>query len=365
MPYRASLSGIFGSGVQAPTPRQPLVDVGSIVSAISGGIEAHTQRLAMRAQLARQAALDAQTAAHQTFEQQRQSAADARAAELHAQQLETERTNRRLSLAKAVSEGYQPGGQPVDFSGVPGMSGIGADVTGVQTQDTFDPTRGATFRLEQAKYARDRADKVADEERRQAAALELERLRGGFQLRSAQSRGQQGQDGSPMGEQRKFQREQALGDDFRNAAKPFQQVADNIGVIRAAGPAALKGDPQGQMSIIYGFMKLQDPGSTVREGEYASAQNAGSVPEKVRAQYNKVLSGEFLDPSQVQRFLDQTEVQSKAWQQRFAPLRDQYRRRAQAWQVDPENVVYDYFAPVNAGGGAPAKPVSSDNPWRR
>lgn len=58
----------------------------------------------------------------------------------------------------------------------------------------------------------------------------------------------------------------------------------------------------GDMSLIYGFMKMQDPNSTVREGEYASAENARGVPDKLRSMYNKIMSGERLTPEQRTQF---------------------------------------------------------------
>lgn len=61
----------------------------------------------------------------------------------------------------------------------------------------------------------------------------------------------------------------------------------------------------GDMSLIFGFMKMQDPSSTVREGEYASAENARGVPDKFRNLYNKVMTGERLTPEQRAGFKQQ------------------------------------------------------------
>jgi hypothetical protein len=46
-------------------------------------------------------------------------------------------------------------------------------------------------------------------------------------------------------------------------------------------------------------MKILDPGSTVREGEFANAQNSGGVDDRVIALYNSLFAGTRL--SQVQR----------------------------------------------------------------
>lgn len=74
--------------------------------------------------------------------------------------------------------------------------------------------------------------------------------------------------------------------DFGLQTQAYQRVLDS-----AKDPS-----PAGDLALIFNFMKVLDPGSTVREGEFATAQNSGSVPEQVRAQYNKAISGERLVP---------------------------------------------------------------------
>ena len=61
----------------------------------------------------------------------------------------------------------------------------------------------------------------------------------------------------------------------------------------------------GDVSLIYAYMKMLDPGSTVREGEFATAQNAGSVPERISAAYNKALKGERLSDDIRKDFVNQ------------------------------------------------------------
>jgi len=56
--------------------------------------------------------------------------------------------------------------------------------------------------------------------------------------------------------------------------------------------------PAGDISMVYSYMKMVDPGSTVREGEFATAQNAAGIPDRIRNIYNKAASGERLTPSQ-------------------------------------------------------------------
>lgn len=96
----------------------------------------------------------------------------------------------------------------------------------------------------------------------------------------------------------------ALGDDIVRESGEFISQRDSFGRIRASGQ-----DPSaaGDLALIFNYMKLLDPNSVVRESEFANAQNTGSVPQRVWATYNRVLSGERLAPDQRQDFLDRAE----------------------------------------------------------
>ncbi len=64
----------------------------------------------------------------------------------------------------------------------------------------------------------------------------------------------------------------------------------------------LKG-PQ-DIAIVFKFMKALDPESVVREGEFATAANAGGVPVKVSNFYNKILEGQLLTPELRDSFIE-------------------------------------------------------------
>ena len=71
----------------------------------------------------------------------------------------------------------------------------------------------------------------------------------------------------------------------------------------------------GDMSLIFGFMKLLDPGSTVREGEFASAESAAGIPTRIVNAYNRALTGERLSAGQRKEFIDTAGVTFQAQQQ--------------------------------------------------
>lgn len=77
--------------------------------------------------------------------------------------------------------------------------------------------------------------------------------------------------------------------DFRNVTNSTRQI---IGLAKGEGSA------MGDIGLIFSYMKTLDPGSVVREGEQASAQNAAGVPERIRNYYNQLIAGERLSPEQ-------------------------------------------------------------------
>lgn len=60
----------------------------------------------------------------------------------------------------------------------------------------------------------------------------------------------------------------------------------------------------GDIAIIFGFMKALDPQSVVREGEFATAQNAGGVTERFREVYNKIVGGAVLSQELRDSFIE-------------------------------------------------------------
>ena len=68
----------------------------------------------------------------------------------------------------------------------------------------------------------------------------------------------------------------------------------------------------GDLALIFNYMKMLDPGSVVREGEFATAQNTTGVPDRVKNIYNKLIAGERLNPAQRKGFKHQSKGMYKA-----------------------------------------------------
>jgi hypothetical protein len=100
--------------------------------------------------------------------------------------------------------------------------------------------------------------------------------------------------------------------------------------IMSASPTA-----SGDIAIVYGFMKMLDPTSVVRESEFATAANSGGVDSTIINQYNKLKSGQRLTDSQRIAFKNEAARVFQTYQQRQAPIDAYYQGLAQKYGIDP------------------------------
>lgn len=106
------------------------------------------------------------------------------------------------------------------------------------------------------------------------------------------------QDTSKLGmdvDKASFDKANTLRDEYLAGSKDYIAQRDAYGRIveTSQNPTAA-----GDLALIFNYMKLLDPGSTVREGEFATAQNSAGIPQRIQAQYNKVVRGERLAAEQ-------------------------------------------------------------------
>lgn len=142
----------------------------------------------------------------------------------------------------------------------------------------------------------------------------------------------------------------------RDVTKETQKVATAYQKVSAA---AKNPSAAGDLSLIFGYMKMLDPGSTVREGEFANAQNAAGIPDQVRNMYNRASSGERLNPAQRVDFIGQAKNIFEAQLNTQKQIDDRYNLLASQYGVNPKNVVssYDFSIPdtVSTKSAAPAQ----------
>ncbi|MEI6590147.1 MAG: hypothetical protein WCO38_09425 [Verrucomicrobiota bacterium] len=159
------------------------------------------------------------------------------------------------------------------------------------------------------------------------------------------------------GEEKANPQEAGLRSSFFNQAQPHIAISQAYRKIDSAPETAA-----GDMSRIFGYMKILDPGSTVREGEYASAENARGVPSSIQAQYNKVLNGQRLTPQQRTEFTQSAGDIVNSQKQQFESQKKYYSDVASHYKIAPQNIIYDPYADLSIRTTPPKTPKGQVNP---
>lgn len=129
--------------------------------------------------------------------------------------------------------------------------------------------------------------------------------------------------------------EQSLMDKYESdqQTKDYRAVRTAYEKVKTAGTAK---NPTGadDMALIYGFMKILDPGSMVKDTEYNMAQSSGSYGEQAKAFLSKYTTGEKLTPELRSYFVktakDITQAQAIGHEQ----TRNDYRESAKQRGLD-------------------------------
>lgn len=119
----------------------------------------------------------------------------------------------------------------------------------------------------------------------------------------------------------------------RVKADDFMKVSSNYQNIINATPTAA-----GDMNMIFSYMKLLDPSSTVREGEFATAQQTAGLPAQVVNQYNKVVSGTRLGQEQRNQFKNEAKNIYQNSANTFNQQKKYFDELAMSQGIDPQYV---------------------------
>jgi hypothetical protein len=148
---------------------------------------------------------------------------------------------------------------------------------------------------------------------------------------------------------KKFEQEEKLRKEFENRTKVYRELGSTYSNIESSSKA--KTGP-GDIALITGFMKMLDPGSVVRETEFATARDTAGLFDRLANQAQKLTSGQLFTLDSKQR-------------QEYVNLAKQYLDSAQAKAIDDKKalgiVVKNYkLNPENVfGQEAPPLPTSA------
>lgn len=132
--------------------------------------------------------------------------------------------------------------------------------------------------------------------------------------------------------------------EFTKESTPWTQTRDAFERIRASRPSGA-----GDINLLTSFMKMIDPGSVVREGEFATAANAGGIPERIRNTYNSLLRGDRLSDVQRAEFKNQAGALLDVARRRQLQREGDYSGIATRFGARPEDIVRDLLGDYREG----------------
>ena len=168
----------------------------------------------------------------------------------------------------------------------------------------------------------------------------------GFEVRGGQLQPIRGGPQDPSAGENRIRNERELRREYQGATEEYRTVRQAFRKVEAS---LAQGTGIGDVGGIFGVMKIFDPGSTVREGEAATVENSGGVPERFRGLYNRVLSGERLTPQQRAEIVAVGRAQYGTYEQGYQSRVADFTRMAEDYGIDPRNVVGGDEAPAPEG----------------
>ncbi len=122
--------------------------------------------------------------------------------------------------------------------------------------------------------------------------------------------------------------------------------------------------PTNDIALVFSFMRSNDPRSTVREGEYAMAAQAGGLPQKFQAMYEQAKEGQL--PVEARRNMLKTIQTNADAQEQMQVGRDaHFAEQANFYRVKPELITgkkNTTEAPVGSGSSGTKVKSAKDLP---
>jgi hypothetical protein len=164
-----------------------------------------------------------------------------------------------------------------------------------------------------------------------------------------------------LDDDRAFRQANTLRDDYTKATQKQTEAQFQAKQVLNTIPNLNTMNAQQQMAVTYAFMRMLDPGSVVRESEYAMAERSRGVLDQLSNLPEQLRAGKRLTPTQVaqmqqvaQDIITQMDSVVKEKQGYFVDIARRYR-------LDPGNVIPGYMPAAGAPEGA-VRPRGATSP---
>jgi hypothetical protein len=144
-----------------------------------------------------------------------------------------------------------------------------------------------------------------------------------------------------------FEQEEKLRKEYQGRTKVYGELGTTFNNIQSSATA--KTGP-GDIALITGFMKMLDPGSVVRETEFATARDTAGLYTRLENSLKKAESGQFLQPKQREEFVNLAREYYKSAQKKAEEDKKALGVVVKNYRLNAENV----FGPETAATPTPS-----------
>lgn len=140
--------------------------------------------------------------------------------------------------------------------------------------------------------------------------------------------------------EKKLQAENKLRNDLRTRIKPY---IESVSTLQKIKDAAKSGTGAGDIALVTSFMKMLDPGSVVREGEFVTAETSTGKFNQMMNLLNKLQTGQrFKDEKERLQFVNLAESFMQAMEKDAKKARKPFESAVKEYELSPENVFEDF-----------------------
>ena len=165
---------------------------------------------------------------------------------------------------------------------------------------------------------------------------------------------------------KKFEQEEKLRKEYQGRTKVYSELGSTYSNIESSAKA--KTGP-GDVALIIGFMKMLDPGSVVRETEFATARDTAGLYTALENALKKAQNGQFLQSDQRKNFVDLAKQYLDSAQAKAIDDKKALGIVVKNYKLNPENVFGQEAPPLptsaTVGGQTYTRPPGfTDTQWR-
>jgi hypothetical protein len=139
-----------------------------------------------------------------------------------------------------------------------------------------------------------------------------------------------------------FAQEEKIRKEWQGRSKMYGELQGTFNTLKASADSA---NGPGDIALITGFMKMLDPGSVVRETEFATARDTAGLFTQLQNRLEKAQNGQLLSPEQRKQYVALSQKYLDAAQTKAAQERKDLGIVVKNYNLNPQNVFGAETAP--------------------